>query len=150
MIPIREIMKNLKGEKETFNWTPKLTCYDSSETSQMQVDYEQQSGRGCKIRIKEGFSIVFITFNIRAFIKAVSPGNNYSRIGGLPYGALDLGALNFGQFSFGIDNSHPAPSGNFSGKAIQVLTQRSGMDKWVATPTSRTIINGSGFYFTNE
>ena len=150
MIPIRELMKNLKGEKETFNWTPKLTCYDSSETSQMQVDYEQQSGRGCKIRIKEGFSIVFITFNIRAFIEAVSPGNNYSRIGGLPYGAMDYGAMSFGQFSFGTNSNNPAPSGNFAGKTIQVLTQRSGMDRWVATPSSRTIITGSGFYFTQE
>ena len=150
MIPIREILKKIKGEKETFNWTPSLICHDAGETSQMQVNYEQQTGRGCKIRIKEGFSIVFITFNVRAFIEAVSSGNNYSRIGGLPYSAMDLGALTFGQFSFGIDNSHPAPSGNFSGKAIQVLTQRGGMDKWVATPSSRTIINGSGFYFTSD
>lgn len=150
MILIKELMKKLQGEKETFNWTPKLICYDAAETSQMQVNYEEQTGRSCKIRIKEGFSIVFITFNIRAFIEAVSSGNNYSRIGGLPYGALDLGALNFGQFSFGIDNSNPAPSGNFSGQAIQVLTQRGGMDRWVATPSSRTIITGSGFYFTSE
>lgn len=150
MIPIKELMKNLQGEKETFNWTPKLACYDSNETSQMQVRYEQQSGYGCKIRIKENFSIVFVTFNIRAFIDVVSDGNNYARISGLLYGAMDYGSMSFGQFSFGINNSNPAPSGNFAVKTIQVLTQRSGMDRWVATPNSRTIITGSGFYFTSE
>lgn len=148
MLPYFNKLKNF--QTEIFEWTPKFACYDATETAQISVRYEQQSGRGCKIRIKENFSIVFITFNIRAFIDAVSDGNNYARISGLPYAAMDNGAMSFGQFSFGINNSNPAPSGNFSGKTVQILTQRGGMDRWVATPSSRTIINGSGFYFTSD
>ena len=46
-------------EKEKFEWIPILACGNSEETKQMQVEYNIQNGKGCKIKIEEGFYCVF-------------------------------------------------------------------------------------------
>lgn len=137
-------------EKEKFEWIPILACHNSEETKQMQVEYNIQNGKGCKIKIEEGFSLVFIVFSISCVISALSDGDNYAKISGLPYAATDYGSVSFGQFSFGINITKDAPLGMFSSQSIYIKTQRGGMDRWVAYPNDKCIIYGSGFYFTNE
>ena len=141
----------LLNEKKYFNWTPKFVCQDSTETSQLIANYQQQTGQGVKIKINELLSIVIFTFVLRGYITQVSDGDNYARIGGLPYIASSYGAVSFGQFSYGVDSSRTsAPNGQVNGNSIQVLTQRSGMDRWVAYPNNLAIISGGGYYFTQQ
>ena len=148
-------IENLKKEKEWFEFTPILACADNTETEDLDVRYEVQIGFGCKIKINKDISIVFVYLAVRGYIDAVSTGNNYAYIVGLPYSAnggdsYNYGSFSWGQFSYGIDNSHPCPNGMFSVKRIQVTTQRGGSEKWVAYPNNRVIIYGSGFYFTKD
>lgn len=152
MLPYFNKLKNV--QTEWFKWTPKLACYDASETAALVVRYEAQTGFGCKIKINKDISIVFVFVAVRGYIDAVSDGNNYAYIEGLPYSAnggdsYNYGSFSWGQFSYGIDNSHPCPNGMFSVKRIQVTTQRGGSEKWVAN-SGRIIIYGSGFYFTKN
>lgn len=152
---LKKILENMQGEKERFEWTPKLVCYDATETAALDVRYEQQVGFGCKIKINKEKSIVFIFVAVRGYIDAVSSGNNYAYIAGLPYTAnggesYNYGGFTWGQFSYGVDNSHACPNGMFSAERIQVTTDRGGAEKWVAYPSNRVIIYGSGFYFTQE
>lgn len=139
----------LLNEKRYFNWIPYLVCLDSDETSQLIVNYEQRSGTGTKIKINDTTSLVIFTFTMRCYITQVSDGDNYARIAGLPYVSTTIGAVSFGQFSYGVTASREsAPNGNVTGSVIQVLTQRAGMDRWVADSEHSAIINGGGFYFT--
>lgn len=139
----------LLNEKKYFSWTPKFICQDSTETSQLIANYQQQAGQGVKIKINEQLSIVIFTFVLRGYITQVSDGDNYARISGLPYVSTTIGAVSFGQFSYGVTASREsAPNGNVTGSVIQVLTQRAGMDRWVADSEHLAIINGGGFYFT--
>ena len=152
MLPIFNKLKNV--QTEWFEWTPTLACYDATETAALDVRYEQQVGFGCKIKINKEKSIVFIFVAVRGYIDAVSSGNNYAYIAGLPYTAnggesYNYGGFTWGQFSYGVDNSHACPHGMFSAKRIQVTTERGGSEKWVAN-SGRVIIYGSGFYFTTN
>ena len=154
MFDLKRILNSLKNEKKYFTWTPRLECYNNpEETAQLSLRYVFQSGTGCKIKINKNVSIVFITVAVSAYIDAVSDGNNYSVIAGLPYtangGAYNYGSFNFSQCAFGINLNSEPPNGMYSGKYIQVKKPRGGMDKWVAS-TGQAIIYGSGFYFTTE
>lgn len=140
----------LLNEKKYFSWTPKFICQEPTETNQLIANYQSQIGRGVKIKVDEQVSIVIFTFALRGYITQVSDGDNYARIGGLPYAATDYGSVSFGQFSFGIDITRDAPLGMLSSQSIYIKTQRGGMDRWVAYPNDKCIIYGSGFYFTNE
>lgn len=141
----------LLNEKKYFGWTPKFICQEPTETNQLIANYQSQIGRGVKIKVDEQVSIVIFTFALRGYITQVSDGDNYARIGGLPYASMSYGAVSFGQFSYGVDSSRTsAPNGQVDGNSIQVLTQRSGMDRWVAYPNNLAIISGGGYYFTQQ
>lgn len=55
--------------KEWFEWTPVLSCQTASEAPD--VEYTQQYGYGCKIKISDTVSIVFLQCYIRGKITAV-------------------------------------------------------------------------------
>ena len=151
---LKNILEKKKKKKEWFEFTPSLVCSDSNETEQLEVRYEAQTGFGCKIKINKDISIVFVCLAVRGYIDAVSDGNNYAYIAGLPYRAnggdsYNYGSFNYGQFSHGVDSSHACPNGTFSNNRIQVVGERGAAEKWV-TSSGRVIIYGSGFYFTKD
>lgn len=136
---------------EYFEWTPKLSCLTSSEAPT--VEYTVRKGHGCKIRINDILSIVFVQCFIRGNITAVSSGNNYASIEGLLHSqALSYGypSFIFNDFCQGINLNHPIPTGFINNKRIQIQNGNRGasVEKWIVCSSFE--IQGSGFYFTSE
>lgn len=155
-LPIKNAqeIEKLKGEKQFFEWTPTLSCLTESEA--LTVEYTRQTGYGCKIKINDSISIVFVECFIRGSITAVSSGNNYATIKGLPYKnslSNSCPSFNFNNFYKGIDTSHSIPTGFINNKIIRVqdstnTARGAAVEKWVTCTNFE--ITGSGFYFTNE
>lgn len=149
-------IKNLKNEREFFEWTPEFSCQTESEAPT--ATYNEQFGYGCKIKLNNEVSIVFVTFVIYGYIKQISTGNNYATIKGLPYSqSLSYGysCINFQTFMNGIDTTHNIPTGRFSSKSILIQnatppTRGAAVEKWVASENNEVRIFGSGFYFTKD
>lgn len=110
---------------EYFEWIPALSCLTPSEAPT--VEYTVQAGHGCKIKINDNLSIVFVECYIRGNITAVSSGNNYSTIEGLPYSqSLDYGypCFNFNCFYRSINENHSLPTGFINNAIIRVQNGR--------------------------
>lgn len=140
-----------KNKTTYFEWTPKLSCLTPSEAPI--VTYTAQKGYGCKIKISDTLSLVFVSCYIGGNITAVSSGNNYATIEGLPYSqslSYCVPSFNFHDFYQAVADGHPIPTGFVNNKTIRVQngTRGSSVDKWVVCNNFE--IRGSGFYFTNQ
>lgn len=147
---VPEGWEEVTPDKEFFEWTPQLSCHNASEAPA--VTYTAQTGYGCKIKITDTLSIVFVSVYLRGNITAIS-GNNYACIAGLPYTQSMNGgysSFNFSTFLKGIDETHPMPVGYFASKTIRIQNGGRGspVERWVVGDSFQ--IYGSGFYFTNE
>lgn len=130
-------------------WTPTLTCVTASEAPT--VTYTSRQGHYTKIKISENMSIVFVDCYIRGNITAVSSGNNYAVIAGLPYTAsTGTGSCLFSMFYRGVTFASPMPTGYFTSKLIRIQngTRGSSSEHWAVG--DNFLIEGSGFYFTTE
>lgn len=138
-----------KINNEYFEWTPKLSCLTESEAPT--VEYTLQLGHGCKIRINNEISIVFVEVYLSGKITAVSSGNNYAVIAGLPYlSSSNSASFNFATFYYGVTANNPIPVGFIKNKIIQIQNgaRGSSVERWIKSDSFE--IKGSGFYFTNQ
>ena len=76
----------LLGSRKIFEWTPYLSCQTESEAPTAR--YEVQQGYGVIIKTNEMYSLRYFTFTMRGYIDAISDGDNYAAIRGLPYADL--------------------------------------------------------------
>lgn len=111
----------LLGSRKIFEWTPYLSCQTESEAPTAR--YEVQQGYGVIIKINEMYSLRYFTFTMRGYIDAISDGDNYAAIRGLPYADLVSwanGTVVFNVFYQGIGDEFPMPTGRASNDGVYI------------------------------
>ena len=90
---------------------------------------------------------------LRGNITAVSSGNNYATIAGLPYDPMisNVFTLSFNDFYRGVTLANALPTGYFANRTIRVqngTARGSSVEQWATCENFE--ICGSGFYFTSN
>lgn len=111
----------LLGSKKFFEWTPYLSCQTESEAPT--VRYEAQQGYGVTIKVDEMYSLRYFSFVIRGYIDAISSGDNYAAIRGLPEMPIigwGTGYCHFATFYQGIKDDTPMPTGRVQSNGVNI------------------------------